>query len=58
MQGLFIKQGDGIRRAAAVLRRAAEGRGVYFEAWRVAVGQFYKVIKEEERKGESNQPSA
>lgn len=51
MQGLFIKQGDGIR-------RAAEGRGVDFEAWRVAVGQFYKVIKEEEREGESNQSSA
>lgn len=58
MQGLFIKQGDGILRAAVVLWRAAEGRGVHFEAWRVAVGQFYKVIKEEEREGESNQSSA
>lgn len=35
---------------------AAEDCGVYFEAWRVAVGQFYKVIKEKREKERAISP--
>lgn len=38
--------------------RAAEDRGVHFEAWCVAVGQFYKVIKGGKKGGMSHHQSS